>query len=66
MPSMFQQAFRMAQQFPGRDAGAAAPRAEDDDIALGWECANPALQFERWEPELAPLPLRVPLLSSKS
>ncbi len=20
----------------------------DDDYALGWECANPALQIERW------------------
>ena len=24
--------------------------AADDDLALGWECANPALQFESWEP----------------
>lgn len=22
--------------------------AEDDDIPLGWECANPALQIEAW------------------
>jgi len=27
---------------PGPDA--------DDDLALGWECANPALQLEGWEP----------------
>lgn len=25
----------------------------DDEIALGWECANPALQIERWVPDLA-------------
>lgn len=22
--------------------------AEDEDIPLGWECANPALQIESW------------------
>lgn len=27
---------------------AAAPRFEDADYALGCECANPALQIERW------------------
>ncbi|WP_161799052.1 hypothetical protein [Caenimonas sp. SL110] len=21
---------------------------DDDDCAIGWECANPALQIERW------------------
>ncbi|KQT08744.1 hypothetical protein [Ramlibacter sp. Leaf400] len=25
----------------------------DDDLALGCECANPALQFESWEPAAA-------------
>lgn len=29
------------------------PRAVDDDIALGWECANPALQIDAWRPEAA-------------
>ena len=29
----------------------AAGLAEADDIALGWECANPALQIERWQQE---------------
>jgi hypothetical protein len=25
------------------------PRATDEDeVPLGWECANPALQIERW------------------
>jgi hypothetical protein len=27
---------------------------EDDDIALGCECANPALQIERWHHEVPP------------
>jgi len=22
----------------------------EEDIPLGWECANPALQFDTWEP----------------
>lgn len=25
----------------------------DDDLALGCECANPALQFDTWEPAAA-------------
>jgi hypothetical protein len=28
--------------------------AADDDLALGCECANPALQFESWEPAATP------------
>jgi hypothetical protein len=28
--------------------------AEDDDYALGCECANPALQIERWGQEETP------------
>lgn len=28
----------------------------DDDVALGCECADPALQIERWGQEAAPLP----------
>ena len=28
--------------------------ASDDDLALGFECANPALQFEGWEPAATP------------
>lgn len=28
--------------------------ASDDDLALGCECANPALQFESWEPAATP------------
>jgi len=30
------------------------PFFADDDIALGFECAAPALQFDSWDP--APLP----------
>jgi hypothetical protein len=32
----------------------AARAAAEDDLALGCECANPALQFEAWEPSLLP------------
>lgn len=28
--------------------------APDDDLALGFECANPALQFESWDPASTP------------
>ena len=38
-----------------RDAREHAPQsAFDDDLALGCECANPALQFESWEPAATP------------
>jgi hypothetical protein len=30
----------------------------DDDVALGCECADPALQIERWGIDAAPEPLR--------
>lgn len=32
----------------------AATRFLDDDYALGCECADPALQIERWSESLAP------------
>ncbi len=48
----------ISQQMPNRastsgpDAGHDAARwVIDDDIALGCECANPALQIERWGDE---------------
>jgi hypothetical protein len=28
-------------------------RLDEDDVALGWECANPALQIEVWRLEAA-------------
>jgi hypothetical protein len=33
-------------------------RWSDDDIALGCECANPALQIERWGQEEATQPIQ--------
>lgn len=37
---------------PGFEPGHEAPRrAIDDDIPLGCECADPALQIERWRQE---------------
>ena len=30
------------------------PSTSDEDLALGCECANPALQFESWEPAATP------------
>ncbi len=33
--------------------------AIDEDVALGCECANPALQIERWGQE-APAPMHAP------
>ena len=31
------------------------PRAAEDDLALGCECANPALQIDGWRQEAAGL-----------
>jgi hypothetical protein len=30
--------------------------SEDEDLALGCECADPALQIERWGQEVLPFP----------
>ena len=41
---------------PSNRSGAAverAPMSDEDDVALGWECANPALQIERWGQDVA-------------
>ena len=32
--------------------------ANEEDLALGWECANPALQIEAWGAEAAAQPLQ--------
>ena len=34
-----------------------APLPDEDDMFLGWECANPVLQIERWvqDTQLRPL-----------
>lgn len=43
-----------ASGLPPSGAHAAAARAADvDDFALGCECADPALQIERWYQETA-------------
>ena len=38
----------------GTSAADTASSSQDDDIALGCECADPALQIERWAQEGAP------------
>lgn len=50
MPSLFQTLLT-----PLAPRGVAAPaqglqQGDDEGFALGWECANPALQFDGWEP----------------
>ncbi|MEO8656420.1 MAG: hypothetical protein ABI409_20015 [Ramlibacter sp.] len=30
-----------------------AARTDEDELVLGWECANPALQIERWRQDVA-------------
>jgi hypothetical protein len=42
---------------PAGLAGAARWLEIDDDVALGCECADPALQIERWGQEIQPFPL---------
>jgi hypothetical protein len=42
---------------PAALAGAAHWLEIDDDVALGCECADPALQIERWGQEVQPFPL---------
>ncbi len=52
IPSMFPAQNSAPVQHGGLSA-AASGVPEDDDIALGWECANPALQIEVWRAEAA-------------
>lgn len=52
IPSMFPAQNSAPVQHGGLSA-AATGVPEDDDIALGWECANPALQIEVWGTEAA-------------
>jgi len=40
----------------GSQSEARADGALDDEIPLGWECANPALQIERWREDAPTLP----------
>ena len=39
---------------PSNARGFSPALLDDDDIALGFECANPALQIERWMQDDAP------------
>lgn len=41
---------------------ATPPSPDEDEVALGWECATPSLALEGWDPHLA----AALLLSSKS
>ena len=44
---------------PSNRSGAAverAPMSDEDDVVLGWECANPALQIERWHQDITAAP----------
>ena len=43
---------------PAAAADASARWSIDDDVALGCECANPALQIERWGEEAAAHPIQ--------
>jgi hypothetical protein len=47
-------------------ADPAAARRDEEDIALGCECANPALQIEVWRHEAAAQPqiVTVPVLQA--
>jgi hypothetical protein len=50
MPTVFQQLFSPVERaFAPREPQYACA-AQDDDIVLGCESANPSLQFEAWEP----------------
>jgi len=40
-------------------SGATLPTSfDEEDLALGWECANPALQIESWGADLSSQPLQ--------
>jgi hypothetical protein len=56
MPSMFQQALAKAHPLQGRVPPQLPAFPQDEDLALGCESANPALQLEGWEPQLPALP----------
>ena len=48
MPRMFQ--FPWSTDDSEAGMGPASRPPEDPDHVLGWECANPALQCDGWEP----------------
>lgn len=52
MPRLFQMLLSspLARRRDANPTQGAQFEDEDEDLALGWECANPALQFEGWDP----------------
>ena len=57
MPSMSQQRPNHPGASPAATAGNTPVQClfDDDDVVLGCESANPALQIERWGQEVAPV-----------
>jgi hypothetical protein len=51
MPRLFQHFTSTAEVPHGFSSSWLPPVPADDDLALGLECANPALQIERWMSE---------------
>ena len=51
MPDMQQTPTHAAPHALGLEAAVHWP-VDDPDIAIGCECANPALQIERWQQEM--------------
>lgn len=56
MPSMFQHATAKAHPSQSHVPLELPSFPQDQDVALGFESAYPALQFEGWEPQLPVLP----------
>jgi hypothetical protein len=50
MTRLLQQLFAPLDPHTAREAARTAEAMSDEEMALGWESANPALQFEAWEP----------------
>ena len=50
MPRLLQQLLAPLDPLTRDPREFAAQPAQDDDLALGFECATPALQFEAWDP----------------
>lgn len=61
MPRLFQHFTPPAEAALHAPSNWLPPVPDDDDFALGLECANPALQIDRWM--LDPEPIGVPPLN---
>lgn len=59
MPDQTPTPHQLPHRLPAAGPGGAAEyrSAVDDDVALGCECADPALQIERWGQEALQFPL---------